>query len=637
MTGFVNSLGLRMIPLAGGRFDAWTPSMARYTAQVSAGERPEAAFGQNRPHVAIPVELGPYCLSQFPVTNALYRRFVEETGHRHPSGELITFHWEPIAETAPWEHQDFAGDDLPVTGVLDEDACAFCEWLSEREGRTYRLPTIHEHECATRAGTDTLYHWGEYPDARRMNYGVSMVGHPTPVGSYPANPWGFHDLLGNVWEICADGDGSLTRGGAFNSPQHMTGADVFGSFKYGELRLLSVGFRVACEAEGIGDPEPDPARAADASHPVRVNPPITAARPAGPSVAELDITVGDRIDLGPLPGNAAQLIVTRRGTTILCDRRSTDGGRTWEPAPPLSADGAYGQLRDGTVMQVAGQARFADPREGTATLEVSLSTDEWRTVETFSAPLSVPLATTFIPVRGFLELPDGRILITLYGNLEGDRVWTASPVAAELIHRYNWFKNRVIVAESADRGRSWRFLATVCYHPELTPMGTNESDLIALADGRLFAAMRAGIHGHRDLHGRAHLDQPLLTAWSADGGLTWTDPQRIYVDGELIPGIYPRLLLTDGGVLAVLRARGIPGGSVVFSPDGQGSVWSDQVVHFDGAYARGEPYHCGMQDMALIGPDTILVIDVVSKDGFPPRQIHAEGVPITVRKVSSHG
>ena len=104
MTGFVNSLGLRMIAVPGGRFDAWTPSMARYGAQVSAGERPEAAFGQNRPHVGIPVEVAPFHLSQFPVTNALYRRFVEETGHRQPRGELITFHWEPIAETAPWEH-----------------------------------------------------------------------------------------------------------------------------------------------------------------------------------------------------------------------------------------------------------------------------------------------------------------------------------------------------------------------------------------------------------------------------------------------------------------------------------------------------------------------------------------------------
>ena len=626
MTDFLTSLGLRMIPVAGGRFGAWTPSMARYTEQINAAGRPDVAFGQNRPHVPIPTELGAYYLSELPVTNALYRRFIEETGHRPPRGELITFHWEPIAETAPWEHPDFAGDDLPVTGVLDEDARAFCAWLTEREGRPYRLPTIHEHEYASRAGTDTLYHWGDHPDARRMNYGVSMIGHPTPVGSYPANPWGFHDLLGNVWEICDDGDGSLAKGGAFNSPQHMTGADVFGSFKYAELRLLSVGFRVACNADG---------RAAEADGgdgPVLEGPPVTAARPAGPAVPALEITVGDRVDLGPLPSNVGQLIVTRRGTWILGDRRSEDAGSTWEPAHRLRETAAYGQLRDGTVMQVAGEARFADPREGTSTLEVSISTDEWRTVETFDAPLHVPLATTFTPVRGFLELPDGRILITLYGNLEGDRVWTASPVAAELIHRYNWFKNRVIVAESVDRGRSWRFLATVCYHPELSPMGTNESDLIALADGRLFAAMRSGIHGYRDLHGRSHLDQALLTTWSNDTGRTWTDPQRIYVDGELVPGIYPRLLLTEGGVLAVLRARGVPGGSVVFSPDGQGSVWSDQVVHFDGVSAPGMPYHAGMQDMALIGPDTILVIDVISRSGFPPRVCHAEGLPITVRK-----
>ncbi len=641
--GFVNGLGMRMILVKAGRFEAWTPSMDHYVKMANEGKRPEMAFGQNRPHVPILVELDSnYYLSEFPVTNAMYRRFVRETGHEAPRGELISFYWEPVEEVPTWERTEFRGDDLPVVGLLDSDAEAFCRWLSEREGRSYRLPTIYEWEFACRAGGDTLFWWGDYPDTRRMNFGVSMIGHPTPVGSYPPNPWGFHDLHGNVWEICSDGEGSLSKGSAFNSPQLMTGADVFGSFKYQTLRLLSVGFRLVCDvSEGNSESDSeDTSEAGIAGNRSVVSgkqPILRAAHSRGPDVAKLKITVGERMDLGTLPQNVGQFMVTRRGTWILCDRRSTDGGRTWQPAHALREFGAYGQLRDQTIMSVVGDARFSDPRQGLSTLEVSVSTDEWETVETFAAPLQVPLAKRFTPVRGLAELDDGRILVTMYGNMEGDRVWTASPVATELIDRHTWFKNRVIVIESHDRGRSWRYLSTVSYHPELTPMGTNESDIIVLPDGQLFVAMRTGIHGYRDLHGRTHLDQPLLVAWSKNGGRTWTDPQRLYVDGELIPGIYPRVLLAQNGVLAVLRTRGLPAGSVVFSPDGAGRVWSDQVIHFEGAVKPGVPYHAGMQDMALIGPNTILVIDVVSRSGFPPKEgWHAEGLPITVEKEVSH-
>ena len=83
----------------------------------------------------------------------------------------------------------------------------------------------------------------------------------------------------------------------------------------------------------------------------------------------------------------------------------------------------------------------------------------------------------------------------------------------------------------------------------------------------------------------------------------------------------PRALRTQGNVLAVLRCR--PDGSVIFSPDGNGAFWSDEHVH----YRPGSGVeHAGMQDMALIGPHTILVADVVRKDGW-----RVEGVPITVR------
>ena len=57
------------------------------------------------------------------------------------------------------------------------------------------------------------------------------------------------------------------------------------------------------------------------------------------------------------------------------------------------------------------------------------------------------------------------------------------------------------------------------------------------------------------------------------------------------------------------------------------------VIYPRGPVKPGIPYHGGMQDMALIGPNTILVVDVVNNSGFPPTAgWHAEGVPITIRK-----
>ena len=615
---FVNSLGGKMILVTSGVFDAWTPSVDRYVNMANAGEPPDAAFAQNRPHVPIRVELdADYYLAEFPVTNKSYRQFVRETGHRAPSGEYLSFFWTTHSG-ATWELPGFDADDLPVVGLDDEDMAAFCKWLSEKEGRTYRLPTVYEFEYACRAGTDSLFWWGSHPDVRRMNYGVSMIGEPTPVGSYSPNPWGFYDMHGNVWETCRDGGEFLAKGSAFNSPQLMTGADAFGSFRFAEARLLTVGFRLACDA-GENEERVDDG----------LTPTILPARPEGPDYPDLEIIVGERMDLGPLSTNCANFMVTRDGTWILDNRRSTDQGKTWQSCTRIGEEDAYRQLRDGTIMVVRGEVTFADPVQGKGTIEVMTSTDDWQTVESSTASIHVPLGLRFIPVRGLTELDDGRLMMTMYGNFESDRVWTASPVAVELINRYTWFKNRVILVESSDRGRSWQYVSTVSYHPELTPMGTNESDVLLLPDGQLIAAMRTGIHGYADRHGRRHLDQPLLVAWSNDEGRTWTDPQQICVEDKLITGIYPRLLMTGDGVLAVLRCR--PDGSVVFSPDGKGRMWTEEVVHYTGVARQGTPYHAGMQDMALIAPNTLLVIDVVSKSGFPPTGgWHAEGIPITV-------
>ena len=66
------------------------------------------------------------------------------------------------------------------------------------------LPTESQWEYACRAGTQTLYWWGDEPDDARANWNEQHKG-TTPVDRYPPNPWGLHDMHGNVWEWCADG------------------------------------------------------------------------------------------------------------------------------------------------------------------------------------------------------------------------------------------------------------------------------------------------------------------------------------------------------------------------------------------------------------------------------------------------
>ena len=92
------------------------------------------------------------------------------------------------------------------------EAMAFCEQLTIRErnaGRipadwAYVLPTESQWEYACRAGTTTVYFWGDDMNSSHANYSASGVGETGEVGQYAANPWGFFDMHGNVWEWTAD-------------------------------------------------------------------------------------------------------------------------------------------------------------------------------------------------------------------------------------------------------------------------------------------------------------------------------------------------------------------------------------------------------------------------------------------------
>ncbi len=116
----------------------------------------------------------------------------------------------------------------PVIHMSWNHAKAYVAWLSQRTGQAYRLPTESEWEYVARAGTATAYSWGADIGVNRANCqrcGSEWDDSRTaPVGGFPANAWGLHDMHGNVQEwtedcwnnsyVGAPSDGSAWRSGA---------------------------------------------------------------------------------------------------------------------------------------------------------------------------------------------------------------------------------------------------------------------------------------------------------------------------------------------------------------------------------------------------------------------------------------
>jgi len=165
------------------------------------------------------VTLDTFHLAAHPVTNAQYAEFVRNTGHHAPDVRDLPSFVTPSAEATFRELASpyiWRGGDLPkdrglhpVTLVTHADAVAYCVWLSTRVGRPVRLPTEAEWERAARGGIDgRRYPWGDEIDPSRCNFlpdsGLKRMRGTRPVGTYPPNPYGLHDMSGNVWEWVAD-------------------------------------------------------------------------------------------------------------------------------------------------------------------------------------------------------------------------------------------------------------------------------------------------------------------------------------------------------------------------------------------------------------------------------------------------
>ena len=176
-------------------------------------------------------------LGKHEVTVGQFRAFVVATGYRtdaerNAGGEegcpLLLNAYYNKWDTTPggsWRNPGYAiADSQPVVCVSWHDARAFIAWLNGKTGSNYRLPSDAEWEYAARAGSTTAYSWGDDIGNNLANcdWCGDRWDHTAPVGSFPANAWGLHDMHGNVWEWVQDCwnysyEGAPTDGSAWTS------------------------------------------------------------------------------------------------------------------------------------------------------------------------------------------------------------------------------------------------------------------------------------------------------------------------------------------------------------------------------------------------------------------------------------
>jgi formylglycine-generating enzyme required for sulfatase activity len=135
----------------------------------------------------------PFALGRYTVTFDEFDLFVRQSGHNHRT-----------------KNNGLGRPRQPVVDVNWDDAQAYCQWLSGKSDKQYRLPSEAEWEYAARGGTTTMYYWGDNPDSEYAYFFTGKASEQwtgklvVPAGIYDPNPFGLYDMLGNVWEWCED-------------------------------------------------------------------------------------------------------------------------------------------------------------------------------------------------------------------------------------------------------------------------------------------------------------------------------------------------------------------------------------------------------------------------------------------------
>lgn len=513
-----NSLGMRFARVPAGSFDmgqARAPLPKELTRPLSypTREELERRFPHGDPERLVidlaHVEAGdfderpvhrvtisrPFYMGVHEVTNAQYEAF--DPGHRELRGKR-GFSTE---------------DDDAVVFVSWDEARAFAEWLSEKEGHPYRLPTEAEWEYACRGGTTTPFHTGTalpeafHKNARRTSFNEPDQDRvPLHVGRTPPNPWGLFDMHGNVEEWVHDwygpyetapqtdpvgretGDFKVTRGGSHGTHlYYLRSANRMGTLP--ENRHWLVGFRVV-----LGEmPETPPLP----SRPPPLNQRGVAQRSA------LDIAPGADYSRPYFEGPRPYVKIPEGSTGPLFSHHNHDPGIVECPNGDLLAIWYTTVEERGRELAVAASRLRA-------------GTSEWEEASLF---WDVPDRNDHCPALWH----DGEGTLYHFNGLSVAGKW--EPLA-------------VVMRTSTDSGATWsKGRLIVPEHGYRQMVG---EPVFRMGDGAIaFGADAAGGS----------------TIWvSRDGGETWNDP------GGNIAGIHAGIVeLTDGRLMALGRGQNVDG------------------------------------------------------------------------------
>jgi formylglycine-generating enzyme required for sulfatase activity len=171
----------------------------------------------------------PFALGKFEITNAQWKKFIDDTGYAMPDWCRVWSYGKKEwarDDSADWRDPKLNRpplDDEPAVCLTWKDSQAYVAWLAEKTGKPYRLPTEAEWEYAARAGTSTRFFWGDdanegcaygniYDQTADAEFHFSWEpakctdGYASlaPIGRFKPNPFGLYDIVGNVWEWLED-------------------------------------------------------------------------------------------------------------------------------------------------------------------------------------------------------------------------------------------------------------------------------------------------------------------------------------------------------------------------------------------------------------------------------------------------